>query len=368
MKPLFPIAGALALAVCLFGQAPPPPPTKAAIDHSIEQSLQKYQEALDAVNQMDWAKVEAQMAAAQKALQSFDSKKAEGALYWQAYAASKLGERDKAMAKLQALRKAYPDGSWSQDAGALWLQLQPPGLPPMPPIPPMAAVPDGWSTSPALRKGDDLKLLALNGLMNTEPSKALPLLKDVINGGADATVKDRALFVLAQSHTPEALAYLVDAAEHNSDPAVRLHALRYLGLFGGEQSQAALAQIYHQSNSTEVKQNILRDFMLSGDTTRLVALAKSESNPQLRDQAIRELGLSGKPEAQTALLDMYRGARDRAGSEAIIQALFLHNSAPALVSLARKETDPELKRDIVQRLSLMHSPAATAYLIELLKQ
>ena len=40
----------------------------------------------------------------------------------------------------------------------------------------------------------------------------------------------------------------------------------------------------------------------------------------------------------------------------------------ALVTLARKETDPDLKRNIVEKLSLMQgSKAAMDYLMELLK-
>ncbi|MGH9476021.1 MAG: HEAT repeat domain-containing protein [Terriglobales bacterium] len=318
------------------------------------QALTLYQQALSAANQLDWKRVDAEMAQAQKLLAQVDSSKAQGALYWQAYAASQRGERLKAARLLGALQRQFPDGTWGQDAEALRLQLNLPIL--------------GQPLPPATQEGDDLKLLALNGLINTEPVKVLPLLQDVINGHSDASVKDRALFVLAQDHSPAALADLVNAAEHNTDPAVRMRALRYLGLFGGQQSQTALEQIYRQTNVTAVKESILRDYMLSGDTGRLIALAESETNPQLHDQAIRELGLSDKPAAQAALVEMYQGARDRAGSEAIIQALFLHRCAPALVGFARKESDPELKRDLVQMLSLMHSPAATAYLMELLKQ
>jgi hypothetical protein len=36
------------------------------------------------------------------------------------------------------------------------------------------------------------------------------------------------------------------------------------------------------------------------------------------------------------------------------------------VALARKETSPEMKRDLVQKLSLMKSKVATDYLLEIL--
>jgi phenylpyruvate tautomerase PptA (4-oxalocrotonate tautomerase family) len=45
----------------------------------------------------------------------------------------------------------------------------------------------------------------------------------------------------------------------------------------------------------------------------------------------------------------------------------MHNDAKALVDLARKESDPAMKRTIVERLTMMHSKEATDYMMELLK-
>jgi hypothetical protein len=46
----------------------------------------------------------------------------------------------------------------------------------------------------------------------------------------------------------------------------------------------------------------------------------------------------------------------------------LQNNASALVAIARTEKDPELKREAVQKLSLMHSKEGTDYLMELLQK
>jgi hypothetical protein len=50
----------------------------------------------------------------------------------------------------------------------------------------------------------------------------------------------------------------------------------------------------------------------------------------------------------------------------VINALFLQDNASALVALARKEDDINLKKEIVQKLALMHSKAATDYMLELI--
>jgi hypothetical protein len=51
----------------------------------------------------------------------------------------------------------------------------------------------------------------------------------------------------------------------------------------------------------------------------------------------------------------------------IINALFIQQNAPALVTIARSESNPGLKKEAVSRLSIMHSKEATDYLMELLK-
>ena len=54
--------------------------------------------------------------------------------------------------------------------------------------------------------------------------------------------------------------------------------------------------------------------------------------------------------------------------KAAIQALFIQNNDVALVALARKETNPELKKDLVSKLSVMKSKVALDYLMELLNK
>ena len=51
----------------------------------------------------------------------------------------------------------------------------------------------------------------------------------------------------------------------------------------------------------------------------------------------------------------------------IITGLFISNDATRLVELAKAEKDLTLKKEIVQKLSLMKSKEATDYLVELLK-
>jgi len=376
-----------------------------------------YQQGLNSISSADWAqaseqlaKAEAQLAQLQKLSTAGTVKNLDAAMYWQAYAASKLGKEQAALAKLEALQQEFPDSSWMNDAKALTMQMK---------------QLSGQTVMPAAQGNDDLKLLAINSLMENDPAQALPMLEKVVHGTSSPAVKSRALFVMAQNHSPEAIADITAVAESN-DPALSAQAVKYLGMEGGSKGMAALAGIYaknankstrtsilhaymlggdktdllaaaksetdpdlqqmavhelgisggkdelwqlYQANPpTPVKASILHAMFLAGDTAHLIPLAKAEKEPSLRADAIHSLGLVGGPEAADALTAMYTGAQERSNSQAIIQALFVHGSAADLVSLARKETDPELKRSLVQRLSMMHDKAATAYLLEILNQ
>ena len=52
----------------------------------------------------------------------------------------------------------------------------------------------------------------------------------------------------------------------------------------------------------------------------------------------------------------------------MLNALFIQGNADALIQIARSEKDPALRREAVQKLSLMgHNKAALDFMMELLK-
>src|SRR5438270_701347 len=51
-------------------------------------------------------------------------RKAEGAVYWKAYAQNKQGLRNDAMATIAELRRSYPQSRWLKEAGALELEIR----------------------------------------------------------------------------------------------------------------------------------------------------------------------------------------------------------------------------------------------------
>jgi HEAT repeat protein len=100
----------------------------------------------------------------------------------------------------------------------------------------------------------------------------------------------------------------------------------------------------------------------------LTEIAQSEQDPELRRKAIRNLGIAGGTSVAPALVATYQKNTDEETKRAAAQALFLANDAQDLVTLARGEKDMEMKKYLVQQLSLMHDQEATKYMLEILNK
>ena len=336
----------------------------------------------------------------------------DGALYWKAYALGKLGRRDEGVAAIAELRKSYASSRWLDDAKALELELKQAG---------------GQKPSPEQENDEELKLMALNGLVQSDPERALPLLENLLKTSNSPKLKERALFVLAQSSSPrgkqlleqvarggagnpdlqlKAISYvsatskrtdnrqllweiytssndvpvkrailnglmvahdkdhLLQIAKTEKDPKLRLDAISMLG---ASAAQPELWQIYQAETSPDVKQQILHSLISSGANDRLLEVAKTEKDPKLKRSAIQSLGSMSATKTGDSLVSLYASETDPAMKRTIVDGLQSQRNAKGLVDLARKESDPAMKREIVGRLSHVHSKEADDYMMELLK-
>jgi len=273
----------------------------------------------------------------------------DGALYWRAYALNRLGRRDDALASLTSLRQQFPSSSWVKDAQALEVEVR---------------QSNGKAVAPSQEANEELKLMAINAVMNADPERAIPLLDGLLKGPSSPQIKDRAMFVLTQNKSPQARAVLVQFAKGAGNPDLQERAVRYIGMTGTPESRQELAGIYAATNNVNVKKAILRSLNGPPASDTLFEIAKNEKNPELRRAALRQFAFTGSA-AQAAQL--YASEQSPENKEEIINGLFAHGDAKALVELARKEADPERKKYIVSRLAMMHSKEATDYMMELLK-
>jgi HEAT repeat protein len=265
------------------------------------------------------------------------SNRTDGALYWKAYSLNKLGRKADALGAISDLQQKFKDSRWAKDSKALEIEVR---------------QSSGQPVTPESQNDEELKLIALRALMNSDPDRAIPIIEQMLAGANSPKVKDRALFVLSQSGSARARDIIGNVAKGGSNPDLQLRAIKQLGVMGGNESRQILADVYRTSSDPAVKRTIIRSFMVSGDRTRLLGLAKSETTPELRGEAVQQLGVMG---AHTELADLYSTETSVDVKKRIIQAMFVGGSADKLMELAKTEKDPTLRRSAVRNLGLMGS-------------
>ncbi len=240
---------------------------------------------------------------------------ADAALYWKAYAENKAGRSQQALASLRQLAGSHPKSEWLDDGKALEVEIR------------------GDKGNGTLSEDEELKLYALNGLLGSDPARALPMLQKFLQGNHPPRLKEQALFVISQSDSPEARKILVDVARGSAHPELQLKAVEYLGIAGGEDNIKLLDELY-----------------------------RSSSRPEVRTSVIRSLGLIENQKSGEALRALYASAPDPSIRKAVLEALFIQQNARALIDLYRTEKDREVRREIVRYLSMMDSEEATQFL------
>jgi HEAT repeats len=368
-----------------------------------------YSEGTRAINDAHWAQAESIF----HNLASQHGARAEAALYWEAYAENKQGNAARALEICAELRHAYPQGNWVKECSALEIEIHGKSDDPVP---------------PQAEQDEELKLLALNSLMQQDEARAVPIIQQILNSDKSEKVKDRALFVLAQDQSPQAQALLGQVASGERNPALQRKAIEMLAVTRGKGAAETLANIYRQTTNEEVKKAILHTYLVIGtpdplleaarhetdpqlvrtavhtlgamgatsqlltlyhDTTKpevkaevinglipagqkgadaLGSIAGSEQDPELRRKAIRNLGVAGGMSEAPALVAIYKKNADPETKKAVAQALFVAGDSHDLVELARAEKDPAVKQSLVQQLSVMHNKEATDYMLEILNK
>jgi HEAT repeat protein len=191
---------------------------------------------------------------------------------------------------LAELQKEYPKGRWVKDAQALALEVR------------QAA---GRPVSAEGQVDEELKLLALRSLAQSDPEAAMPAIERILNGPSSVRVKDRALFVVSRIGSPRSRTLVLGVAKGNSNPDLQLRAIRYLGMMGASDADTLLS-IYSADASLDVKKAVIQGLALQGNGKALVTLARTEKTPELRTELVRRLSMVKSPEAKEYLLELLK--------------------------------------------------------------
>jgi HEAT repeat protein len=340
------------------------------------------------------------------------SSRADAALYYKAYAQFKLGKTEDAVVTVTQLRKEYPQSRYLNDAKVLETEARR--------LKPQDIVDD-----------DEMKLIAIGAMQQADAERAVPLLEEVLNRNNSLRVKKGALYQLAlKSDQPRARAILLNYAKGGGNPDLQLEAIRYIAQNRDRQTTSTeLQQIYQTTQDTAVKLAIISAFRQSGNTPALVNIVnsvntpveirrsaingiagigvpqdlwvlyqkeenkdlrmqmisafgsmqafdqlsqvlKTEKDPEVRRRAVRSLGSLKADQSGKLLVDMYGTEQDIETRQAVISALGNQNNADALVAIARKEQNLQLRTTIIKRLADMveRSKVAADFMAEIIKK
>ena len=279
------------------------PPAGPIIATSAPDDDPAYAAGTKAMNESRWS----------DAVTSFDQvinargKRSDAALYWKAYSLDKLGKQGLAIGTCEKLQALYSRSDWIKDCEALKLQS-------LATLTQQAQQKGGDSADMARFFGPDalqfkamplmrdysahskdpdadLKILALNSLLNREPSQAIPVLKGVLTGNQPEAVKQQALFVLSQSHSTEAAALMADLITGKQGPLLQKQAIQDSGMFQGKRQNDALVEVYRTTSDMQIKHAVISAFFISQDADRLVQLARAEKNVDLKRTIVSQLAL-----------------------------------------------------------------------------
>ena len=370
-----------------------------------------YDEGQKALREQNWTEAADQFKQAIKA----DKDKADASMYWRAHALYKAGRNNEAERQVRNLEHKYPDSRWVKEAQVLLIEHDG-----------SAAALAAATGESGL--DEELRMFALAQLMDRDPERALPLVLDMMTSSDSESVRSDTLFMLGMSDDPRAQQAIAQIARDSKNPDLQVDAIHMLGISSNQPSIDLLADLYRDSTSVEVKKAVIEAYMIGNESEALVDILvdmlKTETVPELQAEIIHALGvmdateqiaalytsLEGTelrkvvlesmmiaddtgglikvlqsekdPELRAVAMEMLAVSGDEAGAEhlvglypdgsheeklAVIQSMMIMENTPGLISLLKTETDPELKREMLQMLVIMDSEESDQYLFELLE-
>jgi HEAT repeat protein len=254
------------------------------------------------------------------------------AYYWLAYSLNQAaGEatnpekqstlREQAMENVGRLLERHAKSSWATDARMLRIELAE-SLVKAGKVQYKKYITRGAEAG----NGSDInvKLVALDALLQMDEEKALPILKKIIRESKDKNIRAKAVFVLSQHDDPSVAPLLNEVARKDEDPYVREQAVFWLGQQEGDVGLRNLIALYAEGKDKKLKEKIL--FAISQSQSeasfaKLLDIAKTDPDLELRAKALFWIGQSDDEKAPAALMEMYRANSDNDLKKKIVFSL-----------------------------------------------
>lgn len=192
---------------------------------------------------------------------------------------------------------------------------------------------------------DDMRVAALQGLMQMDAESALPILRQVLakRGSCSESLRKHAVFIVSQKRGDEATSLLLDVARTDPSEEVRAEAIQWLGQAHSARAVAALDSIAANATDDQILEKAIFALSQSHDERSDMALrriaADERKSAHARTQAIFWFGQTHRDaEDMRFLRDLFSRAHDEEIQGSIIQAMAQAHTSEGmrwLVDLAR---------------------------------
>ncbi|HZS61101.1 MAG TPA: HEAT repeat domain-containing protein [Gemmatimonadaceae bacterium] len=335
---------------------------------------------------------------------------ASNAAYYEAFSRSRLGDIDN-------LREAYRilSSSSSKDAASLQAQVCAAmvkkgdssckqRLRSMADEGNKEATTDGPDKCPTEDDDNDIRMSALNALLQVDAEKALPILKQVLakRDACSVELRRKAVFLVSQKAESDGADILLSTARTDPDEEVREQAVFWLSQVHDPRAVGMLDSLLLHSDNEAIREKAMFALTQQHDhgspMLRDFATREGESE-DLREKAVFWLGQTNNPDDEAWLKTFFRQAKNEDLKEKIIfsiaqhhdsgdwllgvvtdstqsmdtrkKALFWlgqeHSSVNQLVSMYSKLNDQELKEAVIFALSQQKGSAAIDELMTIAK-
>jgi TolA-binding protein len=304
-------------------------------------AAKSFREGRDLIEEENWE-------AAEKHFKEFIAdnprhKNADAALYWLAFALKKQGNFRDADRTLERLIKSYAKSEWKDDAQAMRIEI----APQLGDQTPINQALDGGRAS-----GDEeMKMIALQSLLHSNPDRALPILQDLLKPESKASknLKQTAVALIGQSGA-RGISTLLEVARNNRDNDLRRTAMVWLGLSGDDRAFEYLREMITQGSDKELLDSAVVAVAQSRNPKAralLSEIVRSNGSLEMRKAAIIQLALFGGDSAFDELSALYNSESNVELKKQLLTAFSMSGGARAkakIEEVARNETNTELRK------------------------
>jgi HEAT repeat protein len=158
---------------------------------------------------------------------------------------------------------------------------------------------------------NDVRLAALNALLQMDSERALPILKQVLQrrDACSVELRRKAVFLVSQKRGPDVEDVLLEAARNDPDREVRTQAVFWLSQVNSDRAVTALDSVLMGSKDQEVQEKAI--FALSQHQSPRAAeilrrfVDRPDASEDLKEKAIFWIGQQNSPENLKYLEDVY---------------------------------------------------------------